>query len=130
MSTTAAQTVSKTISNAIAPSLAFVMLYVADLDSATSHLESLGFRYVAEESTPVFREFVGGDGQPFAIRLSMPDSAKPGSVELYFKTPDLNALHTALGQNGIAIGPITAMPFGTIFTVPALDGHQLNMQQA
>jgi len=114
----------------IAPSLAFVMLYVTDLVPATSYLESLGFRYVPEESTPIFREFVGGDGQPFAIQLATPDSAKPGTVELYFKTPDLTALHAELNHKGIAPGAITQMPFGTVFTVPALDGHRLTMQQA
>jgi hypothetical protein len=114
----------------IAPSLAFVMLYVADLDSATGYLESLGFRYAPEESTPIFREFVGGDGQPFAIRLSTPDSAKTGTVELYFKTPDLAALHAELSQKGISIGAITPLPFGTVFEVPSLDGHRLTMQQA
>jgi len=114
----------------ITPSLSFVMLYVADLDQATVYLESLGFRYVPAESTPFFREFLDGSNVPFSILLATPNSPKPGTAQLYFKTPDLNALHTQLSEQGIAVSPLMQRPFGTIFDVPALDGHRLTMQQA
>ena len=116
-------------SESIVPSLAFVMLYVADLDKATAYLESLGFRYVPEESTPFFREFLDGTGVPFGILLSESGMPKPGTTQIYFKTPDLEALHAQLTAKSIAVTEFMDRPFGRIFDVPDLDGHLLTMQQ-
>jgi hypothetical protein len=48
-------------------------------------------------------------------------------VKLYFRTPDLAALHAALAGRGIEATPIMPMPFGSIFTVHSPDGAPLTM---
>jgi predicted enzyme related to lactoylglutathione lyase len=50
-------------------------------------------------------------------------------VELYFKTNDIDELHTSLTANGAGTAPIVQMPFGQIFNVQTPDKHALIMWQ-
>lgn len=107
-----------------APALSYVILHVADLAAASAYYtDTLGFVPNAEFGGPDFREFnpqVPG-GIPFAIAQANERNAA-GSVELYFYTPDIEAVRAAYTGKGVAAGAVTQMPFGVVFTLPAADG--------
>jgi predicted enzyme related to lactoylglutathione lyase len=110
-----------------APSLNFVLFYVADLDaSAEFFANTLGFTLDAGQSGPVFRQFTAGPGGATIGLLQASDQTPPpGEVDLYLGTPDLAALRETWTGRGIAATPIVQMPFGKIFEVTTPDGRKL-----
>ena len=112
---------------ATAPALKFVMLHVTDFATASRYYtETLGFTPLPDQDGPGFRMFVSAEGGiPFAIGQASPENGAAGSVELFFYTDDLAAKRAELQGRGAQVSAIEAKPFGTLFTVPALDGEPL-----
>jgi catechol 2,3-dioxygenase-like lactoylglutathione lyase family enzyme len=110
------------------PALDFALLFVADLDSALSYFtETLGFTRVPDQDTPIFRYLRGGEGGiDFALRQSAPDTPPPGAVQLYFRSPDLAALHSEWSGRGAQLGPVEQRPFGATFSIGGSDGLVLS----
>jgi predicted enzyme related to lactoylglutathione lyase len=116
-----------TAANFTAPSLNFVLFYVADLDASAEYFaNTLGFTLDAGQSVPNFRQFNAGPGGATIGLLQAADQTPPpGEVELYLGTPDLAALREAWTARGAAATPIVQMPFGKIFEVKTPDGRKL-----
>jgi len=112
---------------ATAPALTFVMLHVTDFDAASRYYtDTLGFVPMPGQDGPGFRMFVPGEaGIPFAIGEAGIHTAAAGTVELYFSTDDLHAQRAAWQGRGVQVSEIETKPFGTLFTVPALNGEPL-----
>ena len=110
------------------PALDFALLFVADLDAALAYFtETLGFTRVPEQDTPIFRYLRSGEGGiDFALRLPAPGTPPAGAVQLYFRAPDLAALHSEWSGRGAELGPIEQRPFGATFSIGAPDGHVLS----
>ena len=114
-----------TTTTTTAPTLAYVLLHVADFAAAsTYYTDTLGFTPLAEFDGPNFRQFQPSEGGiPFAIAQATAETEPAGAVKLYFATRDIEAVHAAYGGKDVAVGAITPMPFGTVFTFPASDGE-------
>jgi predicted enzyme related to lactoylglutathione lyase len=112
-----------------APVLDFVVLYVSNLEEACNYFtQTLGLEHLADQDTPEFRGFAGGEkGLPFGIVQASERTPRAGAVEIYLKTDNLVGLHTRLAQQGARTTEIAHMPFGSIFTVDAPDGHIVTM---
>lgn len=106
------------------PALGFAMLYVADLDGALTYLtEKLGFIRVPEQSDASFHFLVGGEGGiPFGIGQASATSPQPGTIELAFKTANVDDLHAAYAEKDVNPPAIEAKPFGRSFTLMPFDG--------
>ena len=111
------------------PALDFVVLYVSNLEEAFNYFtQTLGLEHLADQDTPEFRGFAGGEkGLPFGIVQVSERTPHPGAVEIYLKTDNLSALHTKLARQGVRTTEIAHMPFGSIFSVDAPDGHIVTM---
>ena len=111
------------------PALNFVMLFVADLDESLRYFtETLGFQCVPEEDTPIFRYLKSGEGGiDFALRQTTPDTARPGAVELYFQSSDLEQVRADWVYKNVEATPIVERPFGAIFSIGSPDGHLLTV---
>jgi catechol 2,3-dioxygenase-like lactoylglutathione lyase family enzyme len=109
------------------PALYFVVLYVSDLDASTDYFtRTLGFTSDPGQSGDIFRFLHSGPGGiDFGINLVGDDTPPAGTVELYFKTDDVSAVHTDLTAKGLAATPVVSRPFGTIFSVQSPDGAPL-----
>lgn len=111
-----------------APKLDFIVLYVSNIESAYNHFaHTLGLEAVPDRDGPVFRQFVGGQGVPFGLNLASEETPPAGTVELYFKTDDLQELHTTLSARNAATTEIMHRPFGSIFNVTAPDNLKIVM---
>ncbi len=112
-----------------APVLDFVVLYVSNLEEACNYFtQTLGLEHLTDQDTPDFRGFSGGEkGLPFGIVQASERTPHVGAVEIYLKTDNLAGLHTRLAQQGVRTTEIAHMPFGSIFTVDAPDGHIVTM---
>lgn len=111
-----------------APALDYVVLTVPDVEMSFKFLtESLGFVCEPEQSGPGFRQLVGSGGIRFGLLQAADDTPAPGSVSLYFSTPDLEGLRAAWTSAGVAASPIETKPFGRIFSVHAPDGNLLTI---
>ena len=110
-----------------APALAFVMLRVTDFGAASRYYtDTLGFTPMLDQDAPGFRMFAPVNGGiPLLIGQATPETAAAGTVELYFSTSDLDAQRAAYASRGAAVSEIITKPFGTLFTVPTLDGEPL-----
>ena len=111
------------------PALDFVVLYVSNLEEAFKYFtQTLGLEHLADQDTPEFRGFAGGEkGLPFGIVQASERTPRAGAIEIYLKTDNLADLHARLTQQGIRTTEIAHMPFGSIFTVDAPDGHIVTM---
>lgn len=109
--------------------LSFVLLYVADLDESLAYYkQTIGLHHVPEADTPVFRGFGREAGHlSFGICKPFDDTRKPGQVEVYFYTKELDRMHDTLANEGVQTTPITQQYFGPIFTVDSPDGHLVTM---
>ncbi len=109
------------------PSFDFVILFVQDLDAARTYFtETLGFMFVPEESAPTFSYLKGDGGIDFGLAQGGEGSRRAvGSVEIYFKTRDLEAQRAAYAAAGANPTPIIERPFGLIFGLPDYDGLPL-----
>jgi catechol 2,3-dioxygenase-like lactoylglutathione lyase family enzyme len=113
------------------PALDFAVIYVSDLQASLAYFtERLGFTQVPEQSTPFFHYLTGGaGGKDFGILQATESTPRPGAVELYFKTADLEGLRAILTGRDVEATPIAHQPFGSIFTVQSPDRHLLTMMQ-
>jgi len=110
------------------PRLDYVVIRVSDLAASTRYFtETLGFTLVPEESGPNFSYLKGASGGIDFGLMPVAENIKPGHVELYFKTPDLEGTRAELLGKGVEASPIMHPPFGTIFTMPSPDGETLTM---
>jgi hypothetical protein len=111
------------------PAIDFIVLYVSDLDASLAYFtQELGFGHDPAQNTPVFRNLVDGQSNiGFGIVQAMEATPKPGSVELYFKTGDLEGLRSSYISKGLEPTAIVHQPFGSIFSVHPPDGHLVTM---
>jgi predicted enzyme related to lactoylglutathione lyase len=113
------------------PAIGFVVFYVSDIEASFTYFtEKLGFKPVPEQSGPIFRSLIGNDANiGYGLNLVSEETPPAGTVELYFKTDDIDALHTSLTAREAGAAPIVQMPFGRIFNVQTPDKHALIMWQ-
>jgi len=110
------------------PRLDYVVIRVSNIAASTRYFtETLGFTLVSEESGPNFSYLKGAPGGIDFGLMPVAENTKPGYVELYFKTPNLEGVRAELLSKGIEASPIMHPPFGTIFTVTSPDGETLTM---
>ncbi len=118
---------------ATTPALDFILFYVSDLDESLKYFtQTLGLVHAPENDTPFFRGFVGSEGSTafglaLASEAASPEARRPGNVEFYFKTDNLEGMHSALADKGAQPTEIAHRPFGSIFSLPAPDGHLMTM---
>lgn len=126
MTTTTATHTATAAHTTTAPTLAFVVLHVADFAAASAYYtDTLGFAPNPATDGPDFRQFaVREGGIPFAIAPAGEGTGAAGSVELYFATPDIEGVRAIYAGKGAEVGAITQMPFGEVFTMAASDGEQ------
>lgn len=117
------------MSTATIPVLDFIVFYVSDLDeSLTYFTEKLGFKSDSEQNGPVFRGLKGSDEKiGYGLNVASEETPPAGTVELYFKTDDLEGLHTTLTAKGAGTTSIIQLPFGSVFNVHTPDRHALVM---
>ena len=115
------------------PALDFILFYVSNLDEALKYFtETIGLQHNPAADTPNFRGFIGEEGSiPFGLALvseeASPEARQPGTIEVYFKTDDLEGMHASLASKGVEVTKIAHRPFGSIFSIPAPDGHLVTM---
>lgn len=115
------------------PTLDFILIYVSNLEEALQYFtKTIGLQHNPEADTPNFRGFFSKEGSiPFGIALvseeASPEARRPGTIEVYFKTDNLEGMHTALAAKGVQPTAIAHRPFGSIFSIPAPDGHLVTM---
>jgi predicted enzyme related to lactoylglutathione lyase len=96
-----------TATTVAAPSLNFVLFYVADIEtSAKFFANSLGFTLDPSQSGPTFRQFDAGPGGATIGLVQTDDrTPPPGEVDLYLGTADIAALREAWVGRGLAATP-------------------------
>lgn len=106
------------------PAIDFIVLYVSDLEASLAYFtQELGFGHDPAQNTPGFRNLVDGQRNiGFGLVQATEATPKPGSVELYFKTDDLEGLRSSYISKGIEPTAIVHQPFGSIFSVQPPDG--------
>jgi catechol 2,3-dioxygenase-like lactoylglutathione lyase family enzyme len=106
------------------PAIDFIVLYVSDLEASLAYFtRQLGFGHDPAQNTPVFRNLVDGQSNiGFGLVQATEGTPKPGSVEMYFKTDDLEGLRSSYISKGIESTAIVHQPFGSIFSVQPPDG--------
>ncbi len=111
------------------PVLDFIVFYVSNLDESFAYFtEKLGFKHDSEQNGSVFRGLHGSDEKiGYGLNLASAETPPAGTVELYFKTDDLEGLHTTLTANGAGTTHIMQLPFGSVFNVHTPDRHALVM---
>src|SRR5258708_21734009 len=83
----------------------------------------LGFSQEQDQNCPELRNLVDGQRNiGFGLVQATEATPKPGSVELYFKTDDLEGLRSSYISKGIEPTAIVHQPFGSIFSVQPPDG--------
>lgn len=110
------------------PVLDFVVFYVSNLDESFAYFtEKLGFT-PSEREGEVFRGLSGNEEKiGFGLNLAGNDTPPAGTVELYFKTDNLEELHTTLTAKDAGTTSIVRMPFGSIFNIQTPDKHAFIM---
>lgn len=113
------------------PTLHFVVFYVSDLEQSLKFFtETLGLEHDPQQDAPDFRGFkVPAGALPFGLTPARKDAGapRPGSIEVYFKTDNLEGSRSALLEEGVQTTEITDRYFGSIFGVSAPDGIQMTM---
>lgn len=109
------------------PELNFVLIYVSDMDASYNFFTNiLGFEPASESdsTSPGFRQLKNNGGVDFALILPDDvDRGKPGEVELYFKTDDIQAMREAIISKGVSAGSVIDRPFGQVMPLPTVpDG--------
>lgn len=111
------------------PALDFVVFYVSDLEASFVYFtEVLGFKETPGQKGEVFYGLTGNEEKiGFGLNLASADTPPAGTVELYFKTDNIEELHTTLTARNAGTTPIVRMPFGSIFNVQTPDKHAVVM---
>lgn len=112
------------------PSLAFAVLYVSDIATASPFFEhALGLTPMPELDVPEERQFAPGPhGAQLAVQPPHPGTTA-GVVELHFSSRDLPALRSAYIARGAEPSETTEDAFSTSFTLPVPDGEPLTVDQ-
>jgi catechol 2,3-dioxygenase-like lactoylglutathione lyase family enzyme len=113
------------------PAIDFIVFYVSDIEASLAYFtQKLGFGYDAAQNSPEFRGLSDGQSKVgFGLVLASAETPKAGSVELYFKTNDLEGLRSSYIGKGIEPTAIVHQPFGSIFSVRPPDGLLVTMLQ-
>lgn len=113
------------------PAIGFVVFYVSDMEQSLAYFtEKLGFKFVPEQSGKFFSLLAGSDENiGYGLNLVDEDTPPAGTVELFFKTDNLEALHTSLTAKDAGTTSIMQFPFGSVFNVKTPDKHTLVMWQ-
>ncbi|PZS03800.1 MAG: hypothetical protein DLM69_02605, partial [Candidatus Chloroheliales bacterium] len=77
----------------------------------------LGFEPASEadRNSPGFRQMKSNGGVDFALIVPGDlDRGKPGDIDLYVKTDDIQAMREAILSKGVAAGPVMDRPFGQV----------------
>jgi catechol 2,3-dioxygenase-like lactoylglutathione lyase family enzyme len=115
------------------PTLGFILFYVSDLEESLQFFtQTVGLRHNPKADTPVFRGFISEEGSvPFGLALvseeASPEARRPGTIEVYFETDNLGGMRAELVAKGVKPTEIAHRPFGSIFSIPAPDGHLVTM---
>ena len=111
--------------------LSFVILMVENPGSSSAlYGELLGL--TPTEASPSFVMFTLPSGMTLALEARAdaepPVTAPPGGAEIAFTAPDVDAVHAAWRNRGLAIvqAPVD-MPFGRTFVALDPDGHRLRV---
>ncbi len=111
------------------PTLDFVVFYVSDLAESVAYFtEKLGFEATPGQDGQIFWGLSGNEEKiGFGLNLVSENTPPAGTVELYFKTDDLEELHTTLTVRDAGTTSIIKLPFGSVFNVQTPDKHALVM---
>ena len=115
------------------PTLDFLLFYVSDLEESLVYFtQTLGLEHDPRQDAPSFRGFAHkegsvGYGLALVSKDTSPEARQPGTVEAYFTTDELDAMHAELTRKGAQPTAIAHRPFGSIFSIPAPDGHLTTM---
>ncbi len=108
--------------------LDLIIFYVADLEASLDYYtRQLGFQHVSEQDGPTFRYLTGPAGADYALLTATPKTPPAGAVEIFFKSADLAAQHTALAERGLEVSPIIEKPFGQVFEFHSPDGQHITV---
>lgn len=118
---------------ATTPTLDFVLFYVSDLEESLVYFtQTLGLEHDPNQDAPFFRGFVSkegsiGFGLALAGEAASPEPRRPGDVEIYFATDNLEEKHAELVRAGAQPTVLVHRPFGSIFSVPAPDKQLITL---
>ncbi|HEV2653583.1 MAG TPA: VOC family protein [Ktedonobacteraceae bacterium] len=114
---------------ATTPALHFAIFYVSDMEESLKFLtEKLGLEHDPSQDAPDFRGFKVPVGSlPFGLTPVSKGTPPAGTIEVYFRTDDLDGMHDALVNKGVKTTEIRNLYFGTIFGVAAPDGLRVTM---
>jgi len=88
----------------------------------------LGFEATLGQNGEIFWRLSGNEEKiGFGLNLVSKDTPPAGTVELYFKTDNLEELHTTLTARGAGTTSVLKLPFGSVFNVQTPDKHALVM---
>ncbi len=109
--------------------LHFAVFYVSELEESLKFFtEKLGFEHDPAQDAPDFRGFKVSEGTlPFGLVPSSQYTAGPGTIEVYFKTDDLEGEHSTLADKGVKTTDIMQKYFGSFFGVEAPDGLRVTV---
>jgi catechol 2,3-dioxygenase-like lactoylglutathione lyase family enzyme len=113
------------------PAIGFVVFYVSDMEQSVAYFtEKLGFKPIPGQSGPIFRGLAGSDENiGYGLNLVSEDTPPAGTVELYFKTDNLEELYNSFSAKNAGTTSIMQFPFGSVFNVKTPDKHALVMWQ-
>ncbi len=100
-----------------------MLIYVSDIEASYNFFTNvLGFEPAneADRTSPGFRQLKNNGGVDFALIVPGElDPGKPGEIELYVKTDDINVMREELVSKGVAAGPVINRPFGQVVPLPS-----------
>ncbi|GAC1392244.1 MAG: hypothetical protein NVS4B11_19830 [Ktedonobacteraceae bacterium] len=111
------------------PAIHFAIFYVSDLEESLKYFtETLSLEHDPRQDAPDFRGFkVPAGSLPFGLTPVSKDTPPAGTIEVYFRTDDLEGVHMALADKGVKTTEIRNLYFGSIFGVAAPDGLRVTM---
>jgi predicted enzyme related to lactoylglutathione lyase len=111
------------------PALHFAIFYVSDMEESLKFFtEQLGLVHDPSQDAPDFRGFsVPAGSLPFGLTPATKETPPAGTIEVYFRTDNLDGVHATLAKNGVKTTEIRTLYFGSIFGVAAPDGLRVTM---
>ena len=114
---------------ATTPALHFAIFYVSDMEESLKFFTNqLGLEHDPSQDAPDFRGCSLPAGSlPFGLPPATKETPPAGTIEVYFRTDDLDGAHNALVKKGVKTTEIKTLYFGSIFGVAAPDGLRVTM---
>jgi len=111
------------------PALHFAVFYVSDMEESLKFFtEKLGFEHDPAQDAPDFRGFKIAEGSlPFGLTPAKEYTPHPGTIQVYFKTNDLEGQRSAITDKGVKTSDVINQYFGSFFGVEAPDGLSMTM---